>query len=152
MVYSFMEGIDPRLENVIESVVEKLMRILPEAGTAGVRGVPERSVKAVRKHLIKYIEAILPDLWDTLREYRKTEFASPVAAIVAHLPKGELGSMAEALVNLTSFRRRVTAEAETVGGPIDVAVITRGDGFVWIQRKHYFNAELNPRHIAQYYR
>ena len=34
--------------------------------------------------------------------------------------------MAESLVNLTSFKRRVTMDAETVGGPIDVAVISKG--------------------------
>lgn len=53
--------------------------------------------------------------------------------------------MAEALVNLTSTKRKVTAEQETVGGPIDVAVISKNDGFVWVRRKHYFDPMLNPR-------
>jgi len=43
-------------------------------------------------------------------------------------------------------------EAETVGGPIDVAVISKGDGFIWINRKHYFARELNPPFFANYYR
>jgi len=60
--------------------------------------------------------------------------------------------MAESLVNLTSFKRRITAETETVGGPIDVAVISKGDGFVWIKRKHYFQKDLNPAFFANYYR
>jgi len=68
---------------------------------------------------------------------------------VASLPKDELGAMAESLVNLTKFKRRVSIERETVGGPIDVAVITKGDGFVWMKRKHYFDAGLNPRFIAR---
>ena len=66
------------------------------------------------------------------------------------LPKDELAAMAEALVNLTKFRRRISQDRETVGGPIDVAVITKGDGFVWIKRKHYFDPALNPRIIAKY--
>jgi hypothetical protein len=65
-------------------------------------------------------------------------------------PKDELGDMAEALVNLTKFRSRVTLERETVGGPIDVAVITKGDGFVWLKRKHYFDPKLNPRIMARF--
>jgi hypothetical protein len=68
------------------------------------------------------------------------------------LPKDELAAMAESLVNLTSFKRKVTMESETVGGPIDVAVISKGDGFIWIKRKHYFKAELNPQFFANYYR
>ncbi len=43
-------------------------------------------------------------------------------------------------------------DAETVGGPIDVAVISKGDGFIWIKRKHYFSPELNPQFFANYYR
>ncbi len=53
--------------------------------------------------------------------------------------------MAESLVNLTCFKRRVTLDAETVGGPVDVAVISKGDGFVWVKRKSYFDPGLNPR-------
>lgn len=74
----------------------------------------------------------------------------PIIENVALLPKDELGEMAEALVNLTKFKRRIGLEEETVGGPIDVAVITKADGFVWIKRKHYFEPTLNPRIIAQY--
>jgi hypothetical protein len=72
--------------------------------------------------------------------------------MVEVLPKDELASMAEALVNLTSFKRRVTAVAETVGGPIDVAVISKGDGFVWITRKHYFKPEFNHHFFNNYFK
>jgi hypothetical protein len=41
-------------------------------------------------------------------------------------------------------------ELETVGEPIDVAVISKGDGFVWIKRKHYFDANVNPGFFARY--
>lgn len=54
-------------------------------------------------------------------------------------------------MNLTSMKRRVSADKETVGGPIDVAVISKGDGFIWIKRKHYFKNELNPHFCANYF-
>ena len=59
--------------------------------------------------------------------------------------------MAEALINLTSLKRRVSPEEETVGGPTDVAVITKGDGMVWIKRKQYFPPELNHGYLARTY-
>ena len=68
------------------------------------------------------------------------------------LPKDELAAMAESLINLTSFKRKVSMEEETVGGPIDVAVISKGDGFIWIKRKHYFDRELNQQFFANYYK
>ena len=70
-------------------------------------------------------------------------------SIVGVLPKEELAEMAETLVSLTSFKRRMTPEAETVGGPIDVAVISKGDGLVWVKRKHYFDKDLNLRYFER---
>lgn len=57
--------------------------------------------------------------------------------------------MAEALVNLTSLKRRVSMEEETVGGPIDVAVISKGDGLIWIKRKHYFDGTMNRDYLIR---
>ena len=55
-------------------------------------------------------------------------------------------------VNLTSFKRKVSMESETVSEPIDVAIISKGDGFIWIERKHYFKSELNPQFFKNYYK
>jgi len=60
--------------------------------------------------------------------------------------------MAESLVNLTSLKRKYTPESETVGGPVDVALISKGDGFIWIKRKRYFNIDMNPHFRENYYR
>lgn len=40
---------------------------------------------------------------------------------------------------------------DILGGPVDVAVISRGDGLVWINRKQYFRRDLNPHFLANYY-
>ncbi|NUO83387.1 hypothetical protein HUU05_25220 [candidate division KSB1 bacterium] len=83
--------------------------------------------------------------WDRwLRNY-----ADGINKMVSSLPKGELGALAEFLVNLTKVKHHVSKQPETVGGPIDVAVISRADGIVWIQRKHYFKAELNPQYFER---
>ncbi len=95
---------------------------------------------------------LLADYNERMRRFKREEFIDPVINAVAALPKDELAAMAEALVNLTSFKRKVTLETETVGGPIDVAVISKGDGFIWIKRKHYFKPELNPHFVENYFR
>jgi hypothetical protein len=61
----------------------------------------------------------------------------------------ELAVMAETLVSLTSFKRKMSRDAETVGGDIDVAVISKGDGYIWVKRKHYFPPELNLRYLKR---
>ena len=39
-----------------------------------------------------------------------------------------------------------------VGGPVDVAVISKGDGFVWIRRKNYFDSQDNYKFFNKYKR
>lgn len=34
--------------------------------------------------------------------------------------------------------------SNTVGGELDVATVTKHEGFKWIKRKHYYNRSLNP--------
>ena len=76
----------------------------------------------------------------------------PVYSAIAHLPKDELAATADALVSLNAFQKKVSMELETVAGPIDVAVITKGDGLIWMQRKHYFPADRNFHFFQNYYR
>ena len=70
--------------------------------------------------------------------------------VVEILPLKELAQVASTLVRLSSFEKQLSLEAETVGEPIDVAVISKGDGFIWINRKHYFQAGLNHRYFREY--
>ncbi|MGT2834907.1 hypothetical protein ACVRZC_06100 [Streptococcus hyointestinalis] len=75
--------------------------------------------------------------------YQKEYFLNPILNITGMLSVSELANMAETLVNLTSFKRHITNSLETVGGPIDVLVISRGDGPIWINRKEYFDIKKN---------
>ena len=83
--------------------------------------------------------------------FSKRTFVEPIISTVAILPKEQLAEMAEALVNVTALKRRVSPDEETVGGPTDVALITKGDGLVWIKRKQYFQPALNPAYFARTY-
>ncbi|MFP3471815.1 hypothetical protein R0J90_17360, partial [Micrococcus sp. SIMBA_144] len=47
--------------------------------------------------------------------HRQSNYIAPLLGIVRSLPKEELADMAEALVNLTSFKRRVSRATESVG-------------------------------------
>lgn len=86
-----------------------------------------------------------------LDEYSAEHHFGPVISAVRSLPKEELATMAEALVSLTSFKRRITGNPETVGGPVDVALISKGDGFIWVNRKHHFDPALNHQFFDNYY-
>lgn len=80
-------------------------------------------------------------------QYIQNNYIAKLVNTVSYLSKEDLADMAESLVRMTYLKRRITSEEESVGGPVDVAVITKGDGFVWLKRKHYFSADLNPHYF-----
>jgi hypothetical protein len=42
------------------------------------------------------------------------------------------------------FIRFSISRPKTVGGVVEIAAITKHEGFKWVQRKHFYNHELNP--------
>ena len=104
----------------------------------------------MQQKLEELSKRVFKDFQQQIELFRQTTHVRPITEAVPVLPKDELAAMAESLVNLTLFKRRVSMGPETVGGPIDVAVISKGDGFIWIKRKHYFAPELNPSYFANY--
>jgi hypothetical protein len=145
MVSTFMEGIDPMLKSAMEDGLRGIFKSYCDL----VRSIAKEPV-GVCKQLDEHAQILFENFNDYLKSYRREMHIQPVVDMVAVLPKDELAVMAEALVNLTSLKRRVTADTETVGGPIDVAIITKGDGLVWIKRKHYFNPEFNHQYFQQH--
>lgn len=51
----------------------------------------------------------------------------------------DMAHLAENLIAMTSFERHMTFSHEGVGGPIDLAVITKNDGFTWLNRKSWYH-------------
>lgn len=82
-------------------------------------------------------------------EYIQTNYIEKLVNTISYLSKEDLADMAESLVRMTYLKRRITSEEESVGGPVDVAVITKGDGFIWLKRKHYFSPELNHHYFER---
>jgi hypothetical protein len=154
IVYRFIQGIDPEYKQEVRKYLRTLLtgeypeRLIERFKT----NLSEEDQRNAIAELIKLGRAITDDFDAEWEKLEGKKYVGPVIDIVADLPKEDLAAMAESLVNLTSFKRRISREAETVGGPIDVAVISKGDGFIWIKRKHYFSKDLNPYFFANYYR
>lgn len=80
-----------------------------------------------------------------IMQQARTDHAVPLRRVLAVLPVDEMAELAETLINLQSLKEKVTKPSETVGGPVDVAILTRGEGLVWAKRKHFFDPKLNSR-------
>ncbi len=97
------------------------------------------------------MQAILDEYLTMNNRIKRENHIQPLLDAVGTLSKEDLSEMAESLIYLTYLKRRITFAEESVGGPVDVAVISKGDGFVWIKRKHYFRPELNQHFFSNYF-
>ena len=78
--------------------------------------------------------------FDTLEDI----MMKPILASISTMPKKELIDMANSLIGITSLRRKIDSDIESVGGEIALAIITKGEGFVWINKINPPNYNLNP--------
>lgn len=62
----------------------------------------------------------------------------------AAMPIQDAIDLAEFLVDLTTKYIRFSVGAQTVGGPIEIATITKHEDFKWIKRKHFYKQEMQP--------
>ncbi|MBI5057199.1 MAG: hypothetical protein HZB61_11365 [Nitrospirae bacterium] len=152
MVATFIEGVDPGYNKIISDYLSEYFEKYPDYIVDSIENINAARKQEFSKKLKEIGLSILADFNKKLQEYRQVSHINPITSAVSFLPKDELAAMAESLVNLTSFKRKISLDAETVGGPVDVAVISKGDGFIWIKRKHYFKPELNPGFFANYFR
>ncbi len=146
MVDRFVFGIDEKIKRDIqrycrETVHQALDSVVEVAGAKDDKGVKSKSAAAENA----FSENLNKKVFETIRDRSRKE----IEDMVEFMPKPEMARMAEALVELTSIKRRVSRGFETVGGPIDVAVISKAEGFTWVKRKHYFPPEINARYFER---
>lgn len=150
MISAFLSGIRPKFQrDLLRSIARfghGIIDNLVEANTE----LSDRQKKNWKGKASASLSPALKTFVGELLEHQQKNM-EPINNALVHLPKDEVAHVAESLVNLNSFQKRVSLDAETVGGPIDVAVISKGDGFIWIKRKHYFEPSLNHHFFANYY-
>ena len=151
VVRGFIDGMDPGMEELLNSFLDQVFSNYPSTLLNHVPGLTGPAKATATKKTQAASKEILREFRESFGEFRRQTLVDPIVSTAALLPKDELAAMAESLVSLTSFKRKFSPDAETVGGPIDVAVLSKGDGFVWIKRKHYFKPELNPHFLTNYF-
>jgi hypothetical protein len=70
--------------------------------------------------------------------------------VLPAMPLKDAIDLAEFMVDLTVKFSRFKPGAPTVGGPIELAAISKHEGFRWIQRKLYFTREMNPEERSEH--
>jgi formate dehydrogenase maturation protein FdhE len=140
MAETFIKGISPLLQESYEKMLKKITSSLPEQIINNIElKMDAKSKKKVKESINKIVSSKLDHAITQFNIAVNQQYELPITQLVTLLPKNELAEMAEALVNLTCLRKKISLDDDTVGGPIDVAIITRGDGLVWYKRKQLLN-------------
>lgn len=151
MVQTFINGVAPEVESYLKDYIKEILRLYPEKITPVIPSIPDEQRVELSKKMKDAGDLLMKELDEQFKKFIRANYVKPTLDVVQSLPKNELAEMAEALVSLTSIKRKISLDEETVGGPIDVALISKGDGFIWMKRKHYFKPELNQHFIKNYF-
>lgn len=147
VIDTILSGIDGTLETTVygsfEEFLQNFISFLKSELDPGDGSIADKLDKiAVRDLIMSYSE--------NFQDLKRNIHIEPLMSSISSLSKEDLAELAESLVYLTYLKRRMSFSEESVGGPIDVAIITKGDGFVWLKRKHYFDKELNHDFLHRY--
>ena len=143
IVMSFIKGIHEKVHEKTYSLIQATLNQL--AFHPSVQVDPNIEIPQL-------VNSLLTQLNNSINEFTQSEMMDPMINFVRFLPKDELALMAETLINITAFKQKMGSHLETVGGAIDVAIITKGDGLIWVKRKQYFDPSLNQHFFANYFK
>lgn len=134
VIMTMVKGIEPDFfehvleenERELDSYRENVNDILEEAGVskdiiAKVNGIDKNHYKEV--YQIK------------LENFIDENNIRGIMDAVESFNVEDLTNMAGSLISITNLQRHFSSSEESVGGPVEVAVITKADGFKWVKHK-----------------
>lgn len=139
--FLFMTGISPEHMTFLEDTLKNLMRQVFD----GL--FPDKNTESTEHE--ELAAALSVSFMDKFFQKIREEQYQPFNDVARLMPKEEMAVLAESLVELQSLKRKMDSSAPSVGGPIDVAIISKGDGVIWIKRKHYFDPKYNQDYFAR---
>ena len=142
------------LFGINDSFIQDIGNVIPQEINDCFNQMDDQLFAEAKKDAVKQnVAQMTPRVIQKLAAKARQEYMNPILQSVATLPIEELALLAESMINITSLRRKVAIDNNigTVGGPIDVAIISKSDGFIWLKRKHYFDAKYNPQYLLTHY-
>ncbi len=129
MIRTFLTGIDPYLRMFMFGETLKLSMNIVTDLIGRAPGLSDSQRQALfRDYSENNMGYALKEFFKSIDSYQYQVHTYPIYRAIGSLPKRELGETAASLIKLNSFQQKVMHSIETVGGPIDVAVITRNGG------------------------
>lgn len=134
MIYTFLTGIDRDFRQYLFLETLRLTHHLVADLISGIDGLDQQDKQRLfDQYSEENLSLALSTFFGKIEAYQQAIHTAPIIRALHTLPRTELAETAASLVKLNSFQQRVMQQPETVGGPVDVALISLSEGFVLIR-------------------
>ena len=122
VINTILSGVDPLLDNTylenFGALFEKYNQLILDA-IGDSNPLLTEQIKSLET------QKLIDEYAQMNKQIRRENYINPLMNAVSHLSKEDLAEMAESLIYLTYLKRRITNAEESVGGPVDVAIISK---------------------------
>ncbi|AOH53364.1 hypothetical protein ABE28_003290 [Peribacillus muralis] len=132
----------------LNGMIENQPFLLSSQDHTGMKwaGQPEAISRLVNGYSMQLQSVLLStgipeDQVDIIMAQVGNQISSPI--INAPMPIKDAIDLADFLIDMTAKFSTYTAGDQSVGGPIEIASITKHEGFKWAKRKLYFTSDYN---------
>lgn len=134
VMMTVMKGISPAFRKKVDEATSEAVSMTKEKMIEAMiaAGVDKDTIAKVQETDLKEIS---DKHEEQIQDFIQTEYINGLVDTVESFGVEDMADMAESLISITNLQRHITASEESVGGPVDVAVITRDEGFIWL--KHH---------------
>lgn len=132
VMLTMMKGLAPDMYTFITDEVRKSMK---EVVQQAAQRLGIRNKNKVDEVVEPIIDEIQKDFEDKIDDIIVEQYTSGIVETVESFNVEDMVNMAESLISITNLQRHITSSEESVGGPIDVAIITKSRGFQWAKHK-----------------
>lgn len=148
VIQTMMDGVAPDLRSFISN---QLLGIVTSYQESMINVVAQKDPQLAQLLRQFNTQQVLTVFNQKVHDFQQQFYVGPTLSAVDLFSKEDLAEMAESMIFLTYLKKRMTFTQENVSKPVDVAVISKGDGFIWVKRKYYFDQALNPHFLRTYF-
>lgn len=133
VIMTFCKGISEYFVNYIPQKTDEIIRKKIETFES------EYSQEQMQK-IKESLSDCKNDIYSLIQTVSQEKNINPLLESVQLIPLPEMATLAENLINITSLKRTFSLDGnqQTVGGPTDVAILSKPDGFSWVKRKQVY--------------
>jgi hypothetical protein len=128
----FIRGLDRGIQQSVVDFMERYVRTLVSSQSMFIEDEGDEDLELFISDKVRTARR---ELEDTIRVHSKEQFEDPLMQVISMSPEADLAQMARSLIDIQSIRQSINETTPTVGGPIDVAVISKTNSFRWVRHK-----------------